>query len=371
MAALESNTGMAATTDRPLGPLLSIAIPTFNRGKYLAESLRALAPQLAGELRVELIISDNSSSDDTQTVVGSFLREGLSCRYIRNESNIGADANFLQCFREARGKYVWLLGDDDILVPGGLAKILPLLETGNYSLVYLNSYSFTSDYQAERMADRFGRFAQKFSDPKHFLRNVGTMIAFISSVIVNKDRYRAERGFNLDDLLGSNLIHLGWLLPLLCSDGTNLVIWARLVAARKDNTEGWGICKVFGESLMNISDTALKGRRDIARELANYTLRNWFPANIVGVRRSRDGRLLHEDMRKLLEPWYRYNWRYWFFVFPVISLPLALASKWYSAINFSNRLGRLLGLAVHYPQWRRSRVREQKSAELQHEKITA
>src|SRR5215469_7631915 len=124
-------------------PLLTIAIPTYNRSMYLAQLLEILAPQLINKPLVELMISDNSSSDDTPAVVKSFIAQGLSCRYIRNESNIGPDANFLQCFEKANGKYVWIFGDDDLIIPGGVSKILHYCETADYDLISLRVYPFT------------------------------------------------------------------------------------------------------------------------------------------------------------------------------------------------------------------------------------
>src|ERR1700751_3880179 len=108
----------------PAGAPLTIAIPTYNRASCLGELLSALADQLQNEPRVELMISDNASPDATSQVVQDFMLRGLNIRYIRNTQNIGADANFLQCFEQARGKYVWLLSDDDLIVPGGIAKIV-------------------------------------------------------------------------------------------------------------------------------------------------------------------------------------------------------------------------------------------------------
>src|ERR1700741_4037653 len=104
-------------------PLLTIAIPTYYRGRFLNQLLEILAPQLKGESRVELIISDNSSQDETPAVVDSFKKTGLSVTYKRNETNIGADANFLQCYQMASGEYVWIVGDDDVIVSGGLQLV--------------------------------------------------------------------------------------------------------------------------------------------------------------------------------------------------------------------------------------------------------
>ena len=101
-------------------PLLTIAIPTYNRAACLKDLLSALADQLKDEPRVELIISDNASPDETPSVVQDFVARGLQVRYIRNAQNIGPDANFLQCFEAARGKYVWVFSDDDLIIPGAV-----------------------------------------------------------------------------------------------------------------------------------------------------------------------------------------------------------------------------------------------------------
>lgn len=172
--------------------LLTIAIPTYNRAVYLRQLLQVLLDQLRGETRVELIISDNATPDETPAVVEEFVSRGLGVRYLRNEVNIGPDANFLQCFQMASGKYVWIFGDDDIIVPGGISKVLTLLTEGEYSLIYLSPYWFQQDYAAERKSDYFGRFAEEYRGGLQFVRRVGTMISFISSMIVNKEQFSAS-----------------------------------------------------------------------------------------------------------------------------------------------------------------------------------
>ena len=113
-------------------PLLTIAIPTYNRAWCLKDLLSALADQVKDEPRIELIISDNASTDETPLLVKDFVAEGHRVRYLRNAENIGSDANFVQCFEQARGKYVWLFSDDDIIIPGALAKILSYCESAEY-----------------------------------------------------------------------------------------------------------------------------------------------------------------------------------------------------------------------------------------------
>jgi abequosyltransferase len=111
-------------------PLLSIAIPTYKRSDYLRDNLKQLA--LVGKNHwneVELIVSDNCSPDATESVVREAQRNGLPVTYIRNEENIGSDANIAQCFNVSKGKYVLILGDDDFFMDGALTTLIDLLKS--------------------------------------------------------------------------------------------------------------------------------------------------------------------------------------------------------------------------------------------------
>ena len=197
-------------------PLLSLTIPTFNRSAFLFELLEALLPQIPNDGSVDLLVSDNASTDATPEVVASFSGRGLPLRSVRNAGNIGADANFLQCLSLARGKYVWVLGDDDLVLPGAIPQILSLLRQGewkgsggDFDLVYLSSIGFTGPFvqpPAASVTDRLGRFAEIVTDGPYLLEKVNALIGLISVVIVNKDRLSAAPHPPLTDLADSNLL---------------------------------------------------------------------------------------------------------------------------------------------------------------------
>lgn len=339
-------------------PLLTIAIPTYNRSRCLSESLEALAPQLTGESCVELIISDNASSDETPAVVREYEKRGLKLQYLRNQVNLGCDANFLQCFEQANGKYLWLVGDDDIVVPGGLGRILQMLAERDYALIYLCPYSFGGDYLAERTSDRFNRVAQTIPNGLPFIRKIGTMITFMSSMIVNRDKYSSVERPSLYSFVGSNLIHLGWLLPVLGSGGTNLIVWEKLLAGRHSYSGGWGICRTFSDNLIALLEITLPGRKDIAAAIINPSLQSWFPVMIMQTRWSVAGPLGQENFRKSLEPRHKSNWRYWVYVFPLAAFPYWAARAWYLVSQTLNRAGRFLGVVLTYPQWHKDLIRK-------------
>ena len=138
-------------------PLLSICIPTYNRLPYLKELLTDLLPQLdaVDSGQVELIVSNNASTDGTENFCQSISRPYLRCR--KNEVNIGGDRNFLKCIQEARGEYVWLVGDDDLVPSGAVQKILDILGCLRPGLVISD---FAVSVERETYAD-YGEFLER------------------------------------------------------------------------------------------------------------------------------------------------------------------------------------------------------------------
>lgn len=93
-------------------PLVTIAIPTHNRaGSYLPIALKAARAQTYR--RLEIIVADNASRDDTASLVQG-IRD-VRLRYLRHHVNIGANRNYNYCLSKARGDYFLLLHDDDAI----------------------------------------------------------------------------------------------------------------------------------------------------------------------------------------------------------------------------------------------------------------
>lgn len=116
-------------------PILSVCIPTYNGGNRIKYSLDALILALKGRDDVEVIVSDNSSDDNTQEVLLSYKKE-KSVSVYRNNINLGFNGNIKRIVREyAKGSYCWIIGDDDILDYDALEKIIPILEKEEPSYV--------------------------------------------------------------------------------------------------------------------------------------------------------------------------------------------------------------------------------------------
>lgn len=108
-------------------PLVSIGLPVFNGEAFLEEAIRSVLAQSMGDL--ELIVSDNASTDRTAEIARDYAASDARVRYARNEQNLGAAANYNRTFALARGRYFKWLAHDDRLLPEYLARTVSVLET--------------------------------------------------------------------------------------------------------------------------------------------------------------------------------------------------------------------------------------------------
>ncbi len=118
---LETTDAVANTT-----PLVSIVIAAYNP-RYLAAALASVAQQTWKHW--ELVVCDDHRGDAVRTIVEAFAqRSSQEVRYFKNETALGVRRNYERCFREARGKYVKYLNDDDLLDATCIERLARALE---------------------------------------------------------------------------------------------------------------------------------------------------------------------------------------------------------------------------------------------------
>jgi glycosyltransferase involved in cell wall biosynthesis len=107
-------------------PLVSIGMPVYNGENYITEALDSLLAQTYSN--VELIISDNASTDSTETICSKYVAADRRIRYYRNEQNLGAAANYNRVVELAQGKYFKWAAHDDIHGPTLVQRCVEVLE---------------------------------------------------------------------------------------------------------------------------------------------------------------------------------------------------------------------------------------------------
>src|SRR4051794_28879290 len=93
-------------------PRVSIGLPVYNGSRYIREAVAAHLSQTWEDF--ELIISDNTSTDDTFDICTQYARQDKRVRVIRQPRNCGVNRNHLHVFHMARGEYFRWASVDDI-----------------------------------------------------------------------------------------------------------------------------------------------------------------------------------------------------------------------------------------------------------------
>ncbi len=315
--------------------ILTIAIPTFNRAVYLSMNLQRLLEEmplvLPGE--VEVIVSDNHSVDATPEIVAGMIDAGLPIRYLRNSRDLGSDANIAQCFNEARGDYVQIMGDDDLYVRGVLGRVVAQLKTRQYGVLCLRPFGYEKDPDTEHPGGAGS--LREYTAIGEFLVAAGPLITFISAVCINR---RIQPAVDARVFCGSNLVQVHLVMNAAVRARENACMTEYMLACKRNNSGGYDFSEVFVERLGRILDTFCSDRlsaRDIER-FETRMLLSYHPFNLLRQRIVRAGDL--DDTYRRFQTRFGKRALFRFWVAPIILLPRPLALAWGALAAIVGRL---------------------------------
>lgn len=126
---------------------LSVCIPTYNRASHLKNCLQSIISiQSKSNFDFQICISDNCSTDETEKVV-LWAKKQMPIKYKKNNCNIGMTRNFLSVVEMADNEFVWMIGDDDLVLPHAFSRISSLLDKNtSVDYFYINSNHLTTEY---------------------------------------------------------------------------------------------------------------------------------------------------------------------------------------------------------------------------------
>ena len=117
---------MTLPAPSPPPPSISIGLPVYNGARFLPQALESLLGQSFSD--IELIVSDNASSDSTQNICTEYAARDARIRYVRQNVNIGAMRNWNFVAKQARGKYFKWSSASDYCAPDMLARCFAAME---------------------------------------------------------------------------------------------------------------------------------------------------------------------------------------------------------------------------------------------------
>ncbi|MFN0128174.1 MAG: glycosyltransferase family 2 protein [Verrucomicrobiales bacterium] len=173
---------------------LTVAIPSYQRPQYLRECLDSIVSQPeARDSRFSILICDNSPDDESERAIDDLLEAFPNIRYQRNETNIGAAGNVLRVVERSPGDFVWMMSDDDIHLPGSLARVFAEIDTQPVlNGMLLNQRHYHTDmktmvsFKNRDLAARAGNRNRHFISGEEALRCFCFHIGAVSTLIVRR-----------------------------------------------------------------------------------------------------------------------------------------------------------------------------------------
>ncbi len=184
--------------------LLSICIPTHNRKDYLKQTIQSILSSIhaGNNQNIEICISDNCSTDGTDRMINEIIATNPVSKiyYKRNDSNIGADLNYISVIKMASSEYCWFLGSDDIILPNGIDDVLKLTAESGFDIILFSRINCTKDMEIKETEhflkldenDKYDFNNQ--NDLFRYLKNarsLGAFFSYLSSIVFKKSKWDA------------------------------------------------------------------------------------------------------------------------------------------------------------------------------------
>jgi abequosyltransferase len=168
---------------------LSVCIPTHNRAAFIGKTIESVISQATDE--VEIVISDNASTDCTEEIVRAYQKQFPRITYLISDQNEGADRNLLKVIGLAKGDYCWIMGSDDIIEPNGLSHVLSqLIKYKGLTGISVNLATYSIDMNTELNAVPIAGGNLKedrlFTNAETCFSLLGVYFGYFSGQIVNR-----------------------------------------------------------------------------------------------------------------------------------------------------------------------------------------
>ncbi|MGN0030429.1 MAG: glycosyltransferase family 2 protein [Candidatus Gastranaerophilaceae bacterium] len=232
-------------------PLLSICIPTYNRAELLEQTIESIVVEkvFQNTFDVEIVISDNCSSDKTQEICNKYVQEFPNkIIYNRESNNIGADNNFTKVLSLANGKLLKLNNDKCMFLPGALDIILQFIKN---NLKEKNILFFSNGVQNFYKEDSCNEEYYICHNINDLLNIASHRITWIGAFSIWKEDFENYKDFQTG--ISLQLLQTKILLEFLEQNRKIIVSKDNLLRVLPTNNNGgYNPAKIFGVNYLNI-----------------------------------------------------------------------------------------------------------------------
>jgi len=242
-------------------PILSICIPTYNRAEYLDKSIASIVSQNEFNSEdVELVISDNASTDNTEEVVRKYQKQYKNIFYSKNEEN-NVDKNFPTVIGKAHGIFRKLCNDTLIFLDGFVNYMLSIIKDN----IDKKPVLFFMNYANKRR--RRQRYTVDNLDS--FVKITSVWIGWIASFGIWEDDY-----VKIEDKYAGCEIHF-WqakvLLEIVEKKGEGIIDNVHLFSVQdiKKKDLSYGFYQVFYKNYLSLYQQYL-AKRELSKKVYKY-----------------------------------------------------------------------------------------------------
>jgi glycosyltransferase involved in cell wall biosynthesis len=185
--------------------LLSINIPIYKRPELLRRCLsRTIA--VVEKYSIPINLLDDSLDGTNDSVLAELRNRYQFINHHKNPVNLGIDRNIDQAMRFGNSDYVWLLGEDDFLLPGALEKVLPVANQSKYPMIVVNYGFINNDLASFTRKAVIPITSDEELSSSALLARFGWAMGFIGACVLRRaDLVR----ISADRYVGTYFSHLG------------------------------------------------------------------------------------------------------------------------------------------------------------------
>jgi glycosyltransferase involved in cell wall biosynthesis len=160
-------------------PIISIVIPTYNRSAQLQLLLNDLENVLNFNADIEIVVSNNRSTDDTYDILEQFKKKwGDQIVIIHRAINLGMEGNIACSMLDGKGKYIWMLSDHQRLCIPNLKNFIEKLYLSDFDLGYAKLTQWASALDSDQEIFEWGQLnAKQIGSLLFSIGNLSTLVA--------------------------------------------------------------------------------------------------------------------------------------------------------------------------------------------------
>ena len=265
---------------------LTIGIPTYNRESELLELITHLDLELGKlpiDVDIEILVIDNNPTSFVNTKnLKQFIESGRII-FFQNESNIGAVNNVLKIYEKANGRYLWIIGDDDLPTLSCVSKIYEFLKISNPQLIYLPSRWSTNKISRTSRLPKFKSYFTEV-DSMRLVKKSHMYVTFLSSWIIDVEVLSLNSNFRYDMYKNTMFPHLSWILESIKKESKLYVANVNGIEALGGNTGSYDALTAFSLELPRILASSLGERSKKVTFLNKSIFGYYLPAVVKNIR---------------------------------------------------------------------------------------